>query len=62
MAETTHSRGRTPGKRGGLSAWLGKAILIVLLLATLWRLGTGLVENPTLFAQQVVDGLLVTHV
>jgi len=30
--------------------------LLLLLAIAVWRLGSGLIENPTLFAQQVVDG------
>jgi branched-chain amino acid transport system permease protein len=39
-----------------LSQWGGRGLLILLLIAAAWRLGTGLVQNPTLFTQQVVDG------
>lgn len=40
-----------------LSQLAGRAILLLLLLAAASRLGSGLLANPTLFAQQVVDGL-----
>jgi branched-chain amino acid transport system permease protein len=44
-------------KRGSRMGRLaGQAFLLLALLAALWKLGGGLVENPTLFAQQVVGG------
>jgi branched-chain amino acid transport system permease protein len=46
-----------PKKRTSLSQIVGRVILFVLLALAVWRLGTGLIENPTLFGQQVVDGL-----
>ena len=55
MSATTTPLAR-PRKGISLSEWGGRAILILLLLGALWRLGTGLLQNPTLFAQQVVDG------
>ena len=49
----------TRSRKGRLSltSLAGRGALILLLLGALWRLGSGLLENPTLFAQQVVDGL-----
>jgi len=46
-----------PKKRLSLSQLAGRGILLILLLGTLWRLVAGFAENPTLFGQQVVDGL-----
>jgi len=46
-----------PKKRLSIAYLAGRAILVILLLLAAWRLGTGFLENPTLFAQQVVDGL-----
>ncbi len=57
MAEAIRSGSRSASKRGGFTTLLGRGALVLLLLATLWLLGTGLINNPTLFAQQVVDGL-----
>ncbi len=37
--------------------WLGKAFLISLALLALWRIIVALQANPTLFLQQVVNGL-----
>lgn len=51
---TTSVASAKPG--AGLSRWAGRAVLTLLLLLTLWRLGEGLLKDPTLFAQQVVDG------
>jgi branched-chain amino acid transport system permease protein len=56
MAHTTHHQAQAKGGPS-LGALAGRGVLILLLVATLWRLGAGLLENPTLFAQQVVDGL-----
>ncbi len=56
MADTTPPQAQAK-KRLSAGDLAGRGILILLLLATLWRLGSGLLENPTLFAQQVVDGL-----
>jgi branched-chain amino acid transport system permease protein len=36
--------------------WLGKGLLIFIGLLAVWKLGNSLAENPTLFAQQVVNG------
>ena len=36
---------------------VGRIILLVLLALAAYRLVTGLIANPTLFAQQIVDGL-----
>jgi branched-chain amino acid transport system permease protein len=46
---------RKRGSRAG--RLIGQTLLLVALAAALWRLGGGLLENPTLFAQQVVGGL-----
>jgi branched-chain amino acid transport system permease protein len=43
------------GSRFGRLA--GQAFLVLALAVALWKLGGGLLENPTLFAQQVVGGL-----
>lgn len=37
--------------------WLGKGFLILVALLALWKLGISLVQNPTLFLQQVLNGL-----
>ncbi len=37
--------------------WLGKAFILLLTLLAAWRIVTALLENPTLFLQQVVNGL-----
>lgn len=37
--------------------WLGKAFLALVTLVAVWQLGTSLQANPTLFLQQVVNGL-----
>jgi branched-chain amino acid transport system permease protein len=34
----------------------GRGLGVILLVIAVWRLGAGLLDNPTLFAQQVVDG------
>jgi branched-chain amino acid transport system permease protein len=36
---------------------LGKVMLILVALVVLWRLGAALLENPSLFLQQVINGL-----
>lgn len=36
--------------------WIGRAFLLVLGLLALWLLGKGLLENPTVFAQNIADG------
>jgi branched-chain amino acid transport system permease protein len=57
MAESPATPRRAPKKRGSPLARLAGAVFLVALTAlALWKLGAGLVENPTLFAQQVVDG------
>ena len=37
--------------------WLGKAFLILVAALAAWKLGISLIENPTLFIQQVLNGL-----
>ena len=44
-------------QRSRLGRYGGRALLVVALAVAAWRLGSGLLENPTLFAQQIVGGL-----
>ncbi|HLF28125.1 MAG TPA: branched-chain amino acid ABC transporter permease [Anaerolineae bacterium] len=37
--------------------WIGKSLLIVIAALALWRLAQGFAESPTLFLQQVVNGI-----
>lgn len=38
------------------SKWIGRVFLVILGLLVVWLLGNGLVTNPTLFTQQVING------
>ena len=55
MAATTDSLPQGT-KRPSLTQLAGRAALVLLLVAALWRLGAGLAQDPVLFAQQVLDG------
>lgn len=37
--------------------WIGKAFLVLIVLLALWKLAVSLLANPTLFLQQVLNGL-----
>jgi len=37
--------------------WIGKGLLVLLSVVVIWRLVTALIENPSVFVQQVVNGL-----
>ncbi len=37
--------------------WLGKGFIILIAILAIWKLGVSLAENPTLFLQQVLNGL-----
>lgn len=37
--------------------WLGRALLILIALAAVYKLGTALVAGPTIFLQQIINGL-----
>ena len=36
---------------------LGKLMIVLLAAVVIWRMGTALIENPSLFLQQVINGL-----
>ena len=44
-------------QKGIQRRWLGKAFLILLSLLAVWRIITAIQANPSLFLQQVVNGL-----
>src|SRR5512142_2038475 len=44
-------------QKGIQRRWLGKAFLILLSLLAVWRIVTAIQANPSLFLQQVVNGL-----
>ena len=42
--------------------WLGKGFIILLGLLAIWKLAVSLQNNPTLFLQQVLNGLQLCFV
>ncbi len=54
VARGTSYAARRPGAK---LAWIGQAFLVVLALLVVYRIGTALVQDPTLFVQIVISGL-----